>query len=147
MHRGITAIEEYLDEGNLDVLSGATFVFLASGNAVGKPVIMDWLEARDVPFIDVGIGHRGDRRPTRGLLRSRPACKDTRAGAPTIPVPAPERDDYGRNIQTADLNALNGLLAVIRWKRHTAIYPAVTSEGFTTYSLTANEIANEDLLP
>ena len=56
MHRGITAIEEYLDEGNLDVLSGTTFVFLASDDAAGKPVIMDWLEARDVPFIDVGMG-------------------------------------------------------------------------------------------
>jgi hypothetical protein len=56
-----------------------------------------------------------------------------------IPIPAPERDDYGRNIQTVDLNALNAILAVIRWKRHIAIYADVTEEGFTTYSLTANE--------
>lgn len=148
MHRGITTIEEYLDEGNLDVLSGATFVFLASDDAAGKPVIMDWLEIRDVPFIDVGMGIEETDGRLGGLLRVTTSLPGHREQArERIPVPAPERDDYGRNIQTADMNALNALLAVIRWKRHTGIYPAVTSEGFTTYSLTANEIANEDLLP
>ncbi len=148
MHRGITAIEEYLDEGNLDVLSGATFVFLASDDAAGKPVIMDWMEARDVPFIDVGMGIDEADGRLGGLLRVTTSLPGRREQArQRIPVPAPERDDYGRNIQTADLNALNALLAVIRWKRHLGIYPDLTGEGFITYSLTANEIANEDLLP
>jgi hypothetical protein len=148
MHRGITAIEEYLDEGNLDVLSRATFVFLASDDAASKPVIMDWLEARDVPFIDVGMGVEETDGRLGGLLRVTTSLPGHREQArQRIPVPAPERDDYGRNIQTADLNALNALIAVVRWKRFVGIYPSVISEGFTTYSLTANEIANEDLLP
>ena len=83
-----------------------------------------------------------------GLLRVTTSLPGRREQArQRIPVPAPERDDYGRNIQTADLNALNALIAVIRWKRHLGIYPDLTSEGFITYSLTVNEIANEDLLP
>lgn len=148
MHRGITAIEDYLDEDNLDVLSGATFAFLASDDAAGKPVIMDWLEARDVPFIDVGMGIEETDGRLGGLLRVTTSLPGRREQArQRIPVPAPERDDYGRNIQTADLNALNALIAVIRWKRHVGIYPNLTNEGFITYSLTANEIANEDLLP
>ena len=148
MHRGITAVEVYLDEGNLDVLSGATFVFLASDDAAGKPVIMDWLEARDVPFIDVGMGIEEADGRLGGLLRVTISLPGRREQArQRIPVPAPGRDDYGRNIQTADLNALNALLAVVRWKRHVGVYPDLTSEGFTTYSLTVNEIANEDLLP
>jgi Domain of unknown function (DUF6791)/ThiF family len=146
MHRGITAIEEYLDENNLDVLSGATFVFLASDDAAGKPAIMDWLEARDVPFIDVGMGIEETDGRLGGLLRITTSLPGRREQArKRIPVPAPELDDYGRNIQTADVNALNAQLAVIRWKRHLGIYPNIINEGFTTYSLTANEIANEDL--
>lgn len=53
-------------------------------------------------------------------------------------------DDYGRNIQIADLNALNAQLAVIRWKRQLGFY-AGDLEGFSTYSIYTNEIANEDL--
>ena len=146
MHRGVTACEQYLDEDNLAVLSGATFVFLASDDAAGKPVIMDWLEAHDVPFIDVGMGIEETDGRLGGLLRVTTSLPGRRDHArQRIPVPAPERDDYERNIQTADLNALNATLAVIRWKRHLGIYADATEEGFTTYSLTANEIANEDL--
>jgi hypothetical protein len=43
------------------------------------------------------------------------------------------------------VNALNAQFAVIRWKRHLGMYPNIIDEGFTTYSLAANEIANEDL--
>ncbi|MEU7890730.1 ThiF family adenylyltransferase [Microbispora bryophytorum] len=146
MHRGVTACEEYLDEDNLVVLSGATFVFLASDDAMGKPVIMDWLEAHDVPFIDVGMGIEEIDGRLGGLLRVSTSLQGRREQArERIPVPAPERDDYGRNIQTADLNALNAMLAVIRWKRHIGIYADATGEGFSTYSLITNEIANEDL--
>jgi molybdopterin/thiamine biosynthesis adenylyltransferase len=146
MHRGITAVEEYLDENNLDVLSGATFVFLALDDAGGKPAIMEWLEAHDVPFIDVGMGIEETDGRLGGLLRVTTSLPGRREQArKRIPVPAPELDDYGRNIQTADVNALNAQFAVIRWKRHLGIYPNIIDEGFTTYSLAANEIANEDL--
>ncbi|MEU0572242.1 ThiF family adenylyltransferase [Nonomuraea sp. NPDC005983] len=146
MHRGVTAYEHYLDGDNLDALSGATFVFLASDDALSKPPIMDWLDARDVPFIDVGMGVEEIDGKLTGLLRVSTSLSGRRAQTRRrIPAPAPERDDYGRNIQTADLNALNALLAVGRWKRHLGVYADVTDEAFTTYSLITNEIANEDL--
>lgn len=62
-----------------------------------------------------------------------------------IPGPAPERDDYARNIQIADLNALNAQMAVMRWKRHVGFYADLTNEGFTTFAVAVNEIANEDI--
>ncbi|KUF15772.1 ThiF family adenylyltransferase [Streptomyces silvensis] len=146
MHRGITACEEYLDEDNLEILQGATFVFLASDDAAGKPVIMDWLEARDMPFIDVGLGIDETDGRLGGLLRVTTSLSGRREQARRrIPIPAPERDDYGHNIQTADLNALNAMLAVIRWKRYVGTYADATGEGFATYSLITNEISNEDL--
>ena len=48
-----------------------------------------------------------------------------------------------RNIQIADLNCLNALLAVLRWKRHLGLYADGTGETLTTYSLYTNEISNE----
>ncbi|MFI6012448.1 ThiF family adenylyltransferase [Streptomyces sp. NPDC051243] len=146
MHRHITAHEQYLDEDNLALLDGATFVFLASDDAASKPAVMDWLETRDVPFIDVGMGIEEIDGRLSGLLRvttSLPGRREQARGR--IPTPAPERDVYGRNIQTADLNALNAILAVNRWKRFLGIYADATDEGFATYSLITNEIANEDL--
>ncbi|MEU9074441.1 ThiF family adenylyltransferase [Kitasatospora sp. NPDC048538] len=146
MRRGVKACEEYLDEDNLHLLIGATFVFLAVDDATGKPAIIDWLEAHDVPFTDVGMGVDEIDGRLSGLLRvttSLPGRRD--AACRRIPQPAPEHDAYARNIQTADLNALNAVLAVIRWKRSIGIYADATDEGHSTYSLITNEIANEDL--
>jgi molybdopterin/thiamine biosynthesis adenylyltransferase len=146
MHRVVSACSQYLDEDNLDLLEGATFGFLASDDAASKPAIIDWLEAQDVPFIDVGMGIEEIDGRLSGLLRvttSLPGRRET--ARHRIPQPAPERDAYARNIQTADLNALNAVLAVIRWKRAIGIYADATDESHTTYSLITNEIANEDL--
>ncbi|MER7721974.1 ThiF family adenylyltransferase [Streptomyces flaveolus] len=146
MHRGVTGCAQYLDEDNLHLLDKATFVFLASDDAASKPPIINWLEAHNVPFIDVGMGIEEIDGHLSGLLRittSLPGRRDT--ARRRIPQPAPERDAYASNIQTADLNALNAVLAVIRWKRSLGIYADATDESNTTYSLITNEIANEDL--
>lgn len=146
MHRHVTAVTNFLDVENADaVLAGATFVFLASDNAVGKKPILDWLEQHDLPFIDVGMGiEEVDGRLT-GLLRVTTSTPGRRGHARRlIPAAAPDLDDYGRNIQTADLNCLNATLAVIRYKRHLGYYADLTGEGYSTYSLATNQIANEE---
>ncbi|MFH8805521.1 hypothetical protein ACH4F6_39270 [Streptomyces sp. NPDC017936] len=76
---------------------------------------------------------------------SPPASRGAETQPPPHPQPAPEGDAYARDIQTADLNALNAVLAVIRWKRSIGIYADATDESHTTYSLITNVIANEDL--
>ncbi|MER5385966.1 ThiF family adenylyltransferase [Streptomyces sp. NPDC002688] len=146
MHRGVTSCEQFLDEDNLALLEGATFVFLASDDAAGKPVVMDWLEAHEVPFIDVGMGIEEIDGRLSGLLRVTTSLPGRREQARRrIPQPAPEGDAYARNIQIADLNALNAVLAVNRFKRFIGVYADATDEGLSTYSLITNEIANEDL--
>lgn len=147
MHTSITSHTAFLDGDNLDLLQGATFVFLASDDAATKPVIIAWLEDRDIPFIDAGMGIEEVDGHLTGLLRvttSLPGRRDAVHTQNRIPAPAPERDDYGRNIQVADLNAMNAVMAVMRWKRHLGYYADATDEGFSTYSVYANEIANED---
>jgi hypothetical protein len=53
-------------------------------------------------------------------------------------------DDYSANIQVADLNALNALLAIIRWKRHLG-YASESMSDDTVFKVYCNEIRNGDV--
>jgi hypothetical protein len=145
MHTGITPHPEYIDEINLHLLDDVTFVFMSMDDGTTKPAVIAYLAERGIPFIDVGMGVEEVDGKLAGLLRVTLGLPGT-ATTTGIPVPADdaERDDYDRNIQIADLNALNALLAVIRWKRYLGIYADGTGETFSTYDLFTNHITNED---
>ncbi|MBL9081849.1 MAG: hypothetical protein JNK76_08600 [Planctomycetales bacterium] len=53
-------------------------------------------------------------------------------------------NDYSRNIQVAEVNALNAALAVIKWKKHCGYYPELEHEHCSVYTIDGNTIANED---
>ena len=62
----------------------------------------------------------------------------------TIPM-GESLDDgvYATNIQVADLNALNAILAVVRWKKHCQFYLDLEGEHSSFYTLDGNEMVNE----
>jgi hypothetical protein len=132
---------------NIDVLADATFVFISMDDAEAKRVIVTYCLEHQIPFIDVGMGVEqidgqltGLLRTTVGAVGDDPARLKTR-----IPQPTQEHeDDYSHNIQVADLNALNGTLAIGRWKRMIGLYADGTGELFSTYSVFTNDIINED---
>ena len=51
---------------------------------------------------------------------------------------------YAKNIQIADLNALNAALAVIRWKKYFGVYIDLGHEHHANFALNGNVIINED---
>lgn len=57
---------------------------------------------------------------------------------------ADERNEYDRNIRTAELNAFNAALAVIKWKKLCGFYIDLEKEHHSTYTIDANEMTNED---
>jgi hypothetical protein len=142
MHTGITAHAEYLTPDNLHHLDGATFVFLAAADAAERPGIMAWLRDRDVPFIDVGMGLSQVDAGLTGLVKVTAYLPGRHGGLPSMPAAPPRDDDYGTNIQVADLNALNAQLAIIRWKRHLGYYASESMSGETVFKLYCNEIRN-----
>jgi len=145
MHTNITTEQTYITAENLDLLDGATFAFLAMDDATVKPAIAAYLLQRGTPFVDVGMGVEEIDSKLSGLLRmvfADPGESVERALS-RIPKPAEERDDYSRNIQVADLNALNAMLAIGRWKRRLGFYADGTNEKFSTYSMFTNHITNE----
>jgi hypothetical protein len=55
-----------------------------------------------------------------------------------------EENEYNRNIQIADLNALNAALAVIKWKKLAGFYRDDRHEHHATYTVAANMLLSED---
>ena len=55
-------------------------------------------------------------------------------------------DDYRRNIQVADLNALTASLAVIKWKKLFAFYRDLGSEFHSGYAIDLNSLTNDEQL-
>ena len=144
MHTGITAHPEHLSSDNIHLLEDATFVFLAAADAHERPAIMAWLREHDIPFIDVGMGLSQVDDGLTGLLKATAYLPGSNISLPTRPAIPRGEDDYSSNIQVADLNALNALLAIISWKRYLGYYATHTSANETVYKLYLNELRNGD---
>ena len=151
MHRGIETVAAYLDAGNVSMLDGLDFVFLCMDPGPGKRLAIEHLEAREIPFIDCGMGleHIEEADAILGIVRvttSVPSMRDHTRRRLALEV-AGEQDLYARNIQVADLNMLNAALAVIRFKRHFKFYLDLEGEHHATYGIDGNRILNEDREP
>lgn len=144
MHTGIEAHPEPLTTDNVHLLEGATFVFLAAADARERPEIMARLREHGIPFIDVGMGISQGEAGLTGLVKLTTHLPDGNVTLPTKPAAAPGEDDYSTNIQVADLNALNALLAVIEWKRWLGFYATHAPATEVVYKLYLNELRNGD---
>lgn len=145
IHTGITAHPMALTVDNLNLLEGATFAFLAAADAEARPEIMRWLRDRGVPFIDVGMSLREGDGGLTGMAKVTAYLPGDEMRLPTKPALPPGGDDYGSNIQIAELNALNATLAVIRWKRYLGFYATHTASNQSVYKLFLNELRNGDV--
>jgi hypothetical protein len=147
MRRGVVAHACRLDESNLAELDDMNFVFLALDDKNAKKSIIERLELRDVPFVDVGMGvDEVDGRLT-GQVRTSVSVgpRAMRAAARArIPLDVSDEDMYDRNIQISDLNALNAALAVIAWKKLMGFYSDLSHGLFSAYAIDTNVLVNED---
>lgn len=146
IHRGIVAHETNIDASNVDELQTMDFVFLCIDNGESKKIIIERLEAWGKPFIDVGIGVQEENGALLGIVRVTTSTAAKRDHVKKrIPLSDTADDEYGRNIQIADLNALNAALAVIKWKKLRGFYQDVENAHFTSYSIDGNVLVNEDI--
>ena len=147
MHRHIISHDIYMDAANLGQLQGMAFVFLSLEGKI-KQLIIERLEEWNIPFIDVGMGVDLVDGALHGILRvtsSTTKKRDHVRGKNRIPfVNGAGDDDYSRNIQIADLNALNATLAVIKWKKLLGFYHDFEREHFSAYTTDTDSMVNED---
>ena len=55
-----------------------------------------------------------------------------------------ENNEYSRNIQIAELNALNAAMAVVRWKKLFGFYVDLENEHHSTYTTDGNMMLSSD---
>jgi hypothetical protein len=148
MRRGIVDHPDYLDAANVEELRGMDFVFVCLDKNGPKKLIVEKLEEFNIPFIDAGMGVELDDNALGGIVRITTSTAQQRGhfrGRVSFDD-TPGDSDYTRNIQIADLNALNAALAVIRWKKLFGFYRDLKSEHHTQFSIDTNLLLNEDRL-
>jgi hypothetical protein len=151
LHRGIVAHKVRIGETNVGELRDLSFVFICIDSGPSRQMLVAHLEAMDVPFADVGMGifRAGDGDTLGGVLRvtsSTPLVARHTARPGRFPFAEDDGlNEYATNIQVADLNMLNAVLGVVRWKRWAGFYLDLEREHHTTYTIDGNLLTNEDL--
>lgn len=150
LHRHIIAHEEYISRANIEQLRDMDFVFVCIDNGEARRLIIDKLEEFGVSFVDVGMGIYMSDIGLGGLVRITSSTPDHRehvtAGNRIPFVGDEDHNEYSRNIQIADLNALNAALAVLKWKKLRGFYVDLECERHTIYAIDGNHLTNEDCL-
>jgi len=145
MHRGIKAFATYITEENIDLLAGLSFVFICIDSNYGKSFIISKLLKFGIPFIDCGIGVNVAENNLVGSVRSTVVTSIKKDHIETrIGTDSNEENEYSTNIQIADLNALNAILAVIKWKKKCGFYQDQKKEHHITYVVNTNQLLNDE---
>ena len=147
MHRGIHPHPVKIGADNLSELLACDFVFLCMDSGPAKKLIVEALQARGVPFVDTGIGTElvQEKLELWAICRvtaSTPAKTDHFGRRVSFAEAAD--DDYDRNIQIAELNALCAVMAVVKWKKYCGFYQDLECEHDTTYTTNVHLLTAED---
>jgi len=145
MRRGIVPHREYVNEANLHLLDDMDFVFMCMEAGPVKRLVAEKLLARGIPFIDVGMGVYLKNGTLGGTLRTVTATsrKSDHVWADMPLTDGGKKNEYDKNIQIADLNALHATLAVMKWKKLFGFYGDLRDEHYSTFAIARNETNNE----
>lgn len=149
LHRHVIPHPYRLSEENAQELEGMEFAFLCIDGGPEKRALIGALEDLGIPFVDAGMGLDESDASIGGIVRATTSTPTQRRHVwdrkrITFEDPDDEANEYARNIQVADLNALNACLAVIRWKKLFGFYRDLEHEHHTLYTLDGNHLLNED---
>jgi len=146
MHRGIIDHPVYIDSDNVEELRGFDFVFLCLDKGSAKRLIVDKLEEFNVPFVDVGMGIQLTDGALGGIVRftTNTEKKRDHFRSRVSFGDGTGDNEYDRNIQIADMNALNAALAVIKWKKHFGFYRDLKGEHHSQFTIDGDLLLNEE---
>jgi hypothetical protein len=101
--------------------------------------------AEGIPFIDVGIGVEKIPEDVKLLGRARVTFVDPRhenaakvvAG---LPIADDKNEEVYNNIQLVELNAINAMLAIVKYKQHLDFYSEEISYDSLKYTLSWSQL-------
>lgn len=145
MRRGIKVFPEKITEANIDLLKSLSYVFICIDSNRARSVIISRLREWSIPFIDAGLGVNVADENLVGSLRVTVGTPGKHDHIPNR-IGAAETDDneYATNIQIADLNALNALMAVIKWKKMCGFYQDLKEEHNSIFVVNTGQLIHED---
>lgn len=127
-HSGIEAISERITGVNIDRLKEFDFVFVSIDDGPSRLLIVDWLSARPIPYVDCGMGLVRVKGGLNGVVRITGvdrAAFDRTVGTVRLPTTKTKEDEYRKQAQIGELNALNAAWAVILFKQHFGLFNRV----------------------
>jgi hypothetical protein len=149
-HANISAVPERVTEDNIERLGAFDFVFIALDHGPSRAFITEWLSAREIPFVDCGMGLNRVPVGLNGVVRitgvDRSVYEQT-IGTVHLPAGDPEGGEYRKQGQIAELNALNATLAVIRFKQHFEIYERLDQAAAYIFETTSFDLDKLELRP
>ncbi len=146
MHKHIQAHDYYMKKENLNELNEMSYVFVCVDKNSARKMITDYLVSVDVPFSDVGLGVNFVDDKLTGAVRVTSATPDKNDHLPLrIFSEDSDNNEYATNVQIAELNALNAVFAVLKWKKRSGFYVDLENEHHSSYSFGVSKIFNEDV--
>lgn len=122
---GLTLKAKFIDASCGDDLEGVTFAFVCVDKGSSRASIFELLTAKKIPFIDVGMGLNRKRGPLSGMMRvtyySAEDAQKVKAKELSELFDRPA-DEYRKNVQIGELNAINAVLAIIKYKQLKGFY-------------------------
>ena len=145
MRRGIIPHAVKITNENTNLLKGLTFVFICVDSNVARGIIISALQSFGIPFVDVGLGVEIVEDTLAATLRSTFGTPEKFDHlAERIGSVDSDDDAYASNIQIADLNAMNAVLAVMKWKRYIGFYKDLKGEHHTSYTVNTGQLLHDD---
>lgn len=148
MRRGVVAHPVFVTDANVHELSDYDFVFICVDRGPARALIAQFLLAHQVPFIDVGMHVQLAKSSGTlfGQVRTTLCTPDKHDHFDRrVPVEAePAENDYDTNIQVVELNALNAVFAVIRWKKLFGIFDDQMHEHESVYAINTQALTKDE---
>lgn len=146
MHKGIIAHKEFVTTESISQLKDLDFVFVCVDSNKVRYSLATALLGMKVSFIDTGLGVNLVDDHLIGTIRVTTATPQQNLHIKEI-IGEDEQvhNEYAPNIQIADLNSLNAVLAVIKWKKLSGFYQDLKQEHNSLYFINTGKILNNDL--
>ena len=147
MRTGVVSHAYHLDKANVSTLDGFDFVFLCVDRIDARRLVATYLSEHSIQFVDVGMGMHlvEGENCLIGMCRVT-ASTDERSEHFFRRLPTGDEGDdlYSSNIQVADMNALNAVLAVTKWKKLCGFYQDCIGEHHSVYVLNTHQLESTE---
>jgi|SRR5690606_28767224 len=145
MRKNIYEHSYYLFFENFVELDNMDYVFICIDDNEVRAQLVRYLIEKQISFIDVGLGVNTVDDKLIGTIRVTTVTEDKNDHVDRrIPQTNNLNNEYETNIQIAELNNLNAVYAVMKWKKLSNFYQDLENECHSTYSINNSFLNNEE---